>query len=91
MMMDSDLFEKAIQVFREHNTIASLHHIHYEMEINPGLWWAGSHFFWGMRVRNMFRDLVCLDDKLPSGNWDDYYIQVVEECVRRYYENYSIS
>jgi hypothetical protein len=45
---------------------------------NPDTWWASFHFGWGMRIRNLLRDNVCLDDKLPSGNWDDYYIQLVE-------------
>ena len=41
-------------------------------------WWASSHFHWGMNIRNLLRDNVCLDDKLPSGNWDDYYVPLVE-------------
>jgi hypothetical protein len=41
-------------------------------------WWASSHFTWGMKIRSFLRENVCLDDKLPSGNWDDYYIQLVE-------------
>lgn len=36
------------------------------------------HFFWGMGVRNMLRDAGLSDDLLPDGNWDDYYIQVIE-------------
>lgn len=45
---------------------------------DPETWWASSHFTWGMQIRNLLRDNVCLDNKLPSGNWDDYYIQIVE-------------
>lgn len=41
-------------------------------------WWVSSHFHWGMNIRNLLRDNVCLDDKLPSGNWDDYYVPLVE-------------
>jgi hypothetical protein len=47
-------------------------------ENDPVTWWAAEHFSWGMGVRNFLRDNVCLDDKLPSGNWDDYYIPIVE-------------
>ncbi len=45
---------------------------------NPETWWAGFHFGWGMNIRNFLRDNVCLDDKLPLGNWDEYYVQMVE-------------
>lgn len=41
-------------------------------------WWAMIHHGWGTSVRNLLRDNVCTDAKLPSGNWDDYYIQMVE-------------
>lgn len=84
--MNKRLFEKAVNIFTEHNTIASLHHIHYMMQENPETWWAESHFGWGMSIRNMFRQTVCLDKDLPSGNWDDYYIGIVEEAVNRYYK-----
>lgn len=36
------------------------------------------HFNWGMDCRNNLRKNVCLDDQLPSGNWDDYYIELLE-------------
>jgi hypothetical protein len=48
---------------------------------NPNEWiysFYGGHLRWGMGCRNALRDNICLDDKLPSGNWDDYYIQLVE-------------
>ncbi len=36
------------------------------------------HFGWGMACRNNLRKHVCLDDQLPSKNWDDYYIELLE-------------
>ena len=45
---------------------------------NHNNWWVTEHFGWGMYIRNQLRDGVCKDDELPSGNWDDYYIQMVE-------------
>jgi hypothetical protein len=45
---------------------------------DPEKWWALYHHGWGTGIRNFLRDKVCLDDQLPSGNWDDYYIQLWE-------------
>lgn len=45
---------------------------------DPRTWWALSHHGWGTGIRNFLRHTVCLDNELPSGNWDDYYIQLVE-------------
>lgn len=48
---------------------------------DPKTWWAAWHHGWGTGVRNDLRDNVCRDDELPSGNWDDYYVQLVEIAV----------
>lgn len=45
---------------------------------DPAEWWALYHHGWGTAIRNKLRHHVCLDKELPSGNWDDYYIQMVE-------------
>lgn len=45
---------------------------------DPDTWWASVHFSWGMSIRNRLRDNVCLDEELPSKNWDDYYVRLVE-------------
>lgn len=44
-------------------------------------WWAPFHFTFGMKVRNDLRENVCLDTELPSGNWDDYYIELIEMAL----------
>ena len=42
-------------------------------------WAITLHHFWGMNMRNKLRsETNLLDDRLPDGNWDDYYIQVIE-------------
>ncbi|HLG37780.1 MAG TPA: hypothetical protein VI338_06560 [Nitrososphaera sp.] len=46
-------------------------------------WYVEHHFTWGMAVRNRLRETVCPDNELPSGNWDDIYVHVVEEAVRQ--------
>jgi hypothetical protein len=45
---------------------------------DPVHWVSPFHFSTGMAIRNLLRDKVCLDDQLPSGNWDDYYVQLIE-------------
>lgn len=49
-----------------------------EYEKDNKTWWAMYHHGWGTAIRNSLRDNVCLDDELPSGNWDDYYVPLVE-------------
>ena len=36
------------------------------------------HMGWGMAIRNELRSIGLTDDMLPDGNWDDYYVSVVE-------------
>ncbi len=49
---------------------------------DPERWCVPYHFFWGMAIRNLLRRAGLKDDLLPTGNWDDYYIQCIEEAVR---------
>ena len=45
---------------------------------DPGFW-VKNHFGFGMTIRNMLRTKSGIPEKsLPTGNWDDYYIRVVE-------------
>lgn len=52
-----------------------------DYEKDPEKWWADYHHGWGTAIRNHLRDTVCHDDSLPSGNWDDYYVPLVEISV----------
>jgi hypothetical protein len=45
---------------------------------NPEDWWSAIHFNWGMYIRNQLRVFVCLDNQLPTENWDDYYAECIE-------------
>jgi hypothetical protein len=47
-----------------------------EMGLNN--WFNGSHFYAGMWIRNKLRDAGMLDQYLPDGNWDDYYVPLLE-------------
>ena len=46
-------------------------------EENPDDWMVPYHFHTGMHIRNTLRKQV-KDSELPSGNWDDYYVAVLE-------------
>lgn len=63
---------EALKTILDANEIKELH------AKDPRTWWALAHHGWGTRVRNFLRDKVCRDEELPSKNWDDYYIQIVE-------------
>lgn len=53
-----------------------------EYDKDNNTWWAkgGWHFRQGMQIRNLLRNVIT-DDKLPSGNWDDYYILILEKAA----------
>jgi hypothetical protein len=54
----------------------------YKAYQDNGLNWIGvGHFHFGMYIRNKLRSAGFLDECLPDGNWDDYYIQVLEDAV----------
>ena len=44
------------------------------------LGWRGEHFFVGTQVRNLLREVIH-DGELPSGNWDEYYVQALEAAA----------
>jgi hypothetical protein len=44
-------------------------------------WALPFHHDWGMDARNEFRALGYKDVDLPSKNWDDYYIQIIEIAI----------
>jgi hypothetical protein len=78
-----DIRKKSIRFLSEFLTPEQKRYFQEKMEENPHEWWAqqGWHFRGGMYIRNKLRE-VALDDALPSGNWDDYYIAVMEEAIR---------
>lgn len=60
---------------------------------DPVHWIASFHHGFGTAIRNLLRDKVCTDDKLPSKNerdknWDNYYTYLIEIAVgaRQYQE-----
>ena len=54
----------------------------YDMYIeDPKDWYVEHHFFWGMHIRNELRNHGLKDEFLPTGNWDDYYVEAIEKAV----------
>lgn len=72
------IIEKSVSYLKSVFTESLIEDIVRYHKTNPDIWWAKYHFDWGMRIRNLLRDNVCLDNILPSGNWDDYYVQMIE-------------
>jgi hypothetical protein len=72
---------KAVKFLKKEIPLDVAEQIKEEYEKDPGHWCTPYHFSWGMFIRNKLRDNVCLDDKLPSGNFDDYYVRFVEIAV----------
>lgn len=52
-----------------------------EIDKNGSTWCSPYHSWWGMKIRNLLRDKVCLDSVLPSRNWDDVYVCLIEYAV----------
>lgn len=77
-----DILHKAVEVFQndlkegEKKFLVNLYNS--TESHRKALWFVDYHFYEGMGIRNLFRENGLLDDMLPSGNWDDYYVQVME-------------
>ena len=80
------LVDKAVKHLRSVITLEDAIQIRNDWIKDPKTWWAIAHHWWGMGIRNSLRDSVCSDSELPSGNWDDYYVPLVEmACGLRKY------
>ncbi len=72
------IVNKGVMVLRDTITLNSGTYIRKAYKDDPATWWAESHHYWGRTIRNLLREKVCLDDELPSKNWDDYYVAIIE-------------
>jgi hypothetical protein len=79
--MNTDIINKAKFVILGVLSKEDIENISEAYKKNPYRWASAYHFGWGMSIRNLLRQNVCLDDKLPTGNWDDYYVQCVEYAL----------
>jgi len=76
--LDKKLVDKAIKAVNKFIPKKDKKMIIEAVRKNKYNWSSPYHFQWGMWCRNQFREHVCSDNKLPTGNWDDYYVPLVE-------------
>lgn len=72
------VIERGINAIRKALGPDDIYLIKQDYENDPETWWTTHHHGWGTGIRNYLRKHVCLDNVLPTGNWDDYYIQIIE-------------
>lgn len=80
--LSRDIFDKAVLFLENEIPKAVKAEVRYLYNLDSKTWWANNHHGWGTGVRNSLRSNVCTDDKLPTRNWDDYYIPCVEKACR---------
>lgn len=93
MNLPQNINDKAIKVLQEYVTLADKQRFQQlvnkhglrnwisfvsVLELPNGKKIPRGHFEYGMKIRNYLREQVCLDADLPSGNWDDYYLTLLE-------------
>ena len=79
--LSDDIIIKAENAIKEYLSVGDVDIIKEAIKSDPIHWASLYHFNSGMEIRNLLRDKVCLDDVLPSGNWDDYYVCLIECAV----------
>lgn len=83
--LPKDILHKAIQIFNDDTNFNERKFLINLYNIAPidtkALWFIPYHSYEGMVIRNKFRRSGLLDEMLPSGNWDDYYVQVMECAI----------
>ena len=77
------IVEKGVEAILEKIPLKDFLSVRQAIIDNPETWYANSHFRWGMSMRNFFRENCCLDQYLPSGNWDDAYTQIIEAAIKK--------
>jgi hypothetical protein len=74
------IVEKAVKVLSElHPMMEETRELYKE---DPVHWISPYHFSTGMAIRNLLRKEVCTDDQLPTKNWDDAYVQLLEIAAK---------
>lgn len=81
--LPDEIIEKSKQTILSALDKSDIEKIRAAIDKDPLHWIAPYHFNWGMRIRNLLRDRVCLDCELPSMNWDNYYSQLIEYAVEK--------
>ena len=81
--MSPELLERCRVVFDENlkSDMATLLESHWRYK---GVHWFDTghgHHGYGTFVRNLLRKAGIYDSELPQGNWDDYYVQAIENWL----------
>ena len=79
--LDSKLKHKAVAVLTDELDASTFSQIVLLHNVDPVHWIGLNHHGWGTGIRNLLREKVALDDALPTGNWDDYYVQAIEAAA----------
>lgn len=79
--LDRQIAETAVFYIKKNLLSETECQIQEEFERHGVVWFTRHHYGFGMKVRNMLRDLVCDDEDLPTGNWEDYYSALVEVAI----------
>jgi len=75
----NDLLFEAVEYLKMELTNEEKEEIEEAFKESGAIEWAILHHStWGRDIRNSLRTFGLTDEKLPDGNWDDYYIQVIE-------------
>lgn len=79
------IIAKSVSVIQKALNYGDVLLIQEHIKENPVFWVAPYHHGWGTAIRNLLRDKVCTDDKLPGSpedkNWDNYYVYLVEVAI----------
>lgn len=76
--LSEEVRDRAVEIVVRVLEISDVSRIKKEASKNKLNWSSRYHFSWGMWMRNQLRNRGIPDSALPSGNWDDYYVPVVE-------------
>lgn len=76
--LSDEIKTKSVEFLKKHLSQKVVEEIKQLYKNDKQTWWASEHFGYGMYIRNQLRSNVCPDNELPSGNWDDYYVPLME-------------
>ncbi len=74
--------DAAIKIFRESDYASSFSEIRKAIDADPEGWNIPYHSFWGMGVRNFFREHGFGEKEFGIDNMDCIYVYLVEDAVK---------
>lgn len=87
--LDDKVIKDSVKCLKESFSVNGKRWVWRRAEERGESWFIEHHFRMGMNIRNLLREEILSDHKLPTGNWDDYYVELVEiACGLRDIEDY---